>query len=104
MGGRTFRHWNMHLAKATWLVNTRGSAKQAGSAQSNLLHIVYGNKVPVVCSKNMMGKTVWVSPALGNGKPMRGINFAQGPGCTCWVITTWTGSLESYNGSVIPLS
>ncbi|KAK4817217.1 hypothetical protein QYF61_003741 [Mycteria americana] len=26
MGGGTFKHWDTHLAKATWLVNTRGSA------------------------------------------------------------------------------
>lgn len=24
-GGMTFKHWDQHLAKATWLVNTRGS-------------------------------------------------------------------------------
>ncbi|GAB0202801.1 hypothetical protein GRJ2_002745700 [Grus japonensis] len=26
MGGGTLKHWDTHLAKATWLVNTRGSA------------------------------------------------------------------------------
>ena len=35
---------------------------------------------------NMLGKTVWVSPASGNGKPTHGIAFAQGPGCTWWVM------------------
>ena len=34
----------------------------------------------------MLGKTVWVSPASGKGKPVRGIAFAQGPGCTWWVM------------------
>jgi len=36
--------------------------------------------------RNMLGKTVWVSPALGKGKPVRGIAFAQGPGCNWWVM------------------
>ena len=26
VGGGTFKHWDKHLAKDTWLVNTRGSA------------------------------------------------------------------------------
>ncbi|KAK4806165.1 hypothetical protein QYF61_001088 [Mycteria americana] len=34
----------------------------------------------------MLGKTVWVSPASGKGKPIHGIAFAQGPGCTWWVM------------------
>ena len=63
MGGGTFKHWDEHLAKATWLVNTRGSAKQAGPAQSNLLCTVDGDKAPVVCIRNMLGKAVWVTPA-----------------------------------------
>ena len=86
MGGGTFKHWDVLLAKATWLVNTRGSAKQAGPAQSNLLHTVDGDKAPVVRIRNMLGKAVWVTPALGKGKPMRGITFAQGPGCIWWVM------------------
>ena len=86
MGGGTFKHWDVHLAKATWLVNTRGSAKQAGPAQSTLLHTMDGDKPPVVRIRNMLGKTVWVTPALGKGKPMHGITFAQGPGCTWWVM------------------
>ena len=76
----------MHLAKATWLVNTRGSAKQAGPAQSNLLRTVDGDKAPVGHIRNMLGKGVWVTPALGKGKPMRRITFAQGPGCTWWLM------------------
>ena len=82
MGGGTV----IHLAKATWSVSTRGSANQAGPAQSNLLRTVEGDKVPVVYVKNMLGKTVWVSPASGKGKPIRGIAFAQGPGSTWWVM------------------
>jgi len=41
--------------------------------------------VPVVHMQNMLGKTVWVCPASGKGKPVRRISFAQGPGCTWWV-------------------
>ena len=86
MGGGTFKHWDTHLAKATWLVNTRGSVNRAGPAQSKLLRTVEGDKVSVVHIKNMLGKTVWVTPASGKGKPIRGIAFAQGPGCTWWVM------------------
>ncbi|KAK4832710.1 hypothetical protein QYF61_025171 [Mycteria americana] len=63
MGDGMFKHWDTHLAKATWLVNTRGSANRAGPAQSKLLRTVEGDKVPVVHIKNMLGKTIWVTPA-----------------------------------------
>ncbi|KAK4819224.1 hypothetical protein QYF61_027054 [Mycteria americana] len=86
MGGGTSKHWDTHLAKATWLVSTRGSANRAGPAQSKLLRTVKGDKVPVVHIKSMLGKTVWVIPALGKGKPIRGTAFAQRPGCTWWVM------------------
>ncbi|GAB0206855.1 hypothetical protein GRJ2_003151100 [Grus japonensis] len=86
MGGGTLKHLDTHLAKATWLVNTLGSANRAGPAQSKLPRPVEGDKVPVVCMKNMLGKTVWVIPASGKGKPICGIAFAQGPGCTWWVM------------------
>jgi len=86
MGGGTFKNWDTHLAKATWLLNTRGSTNQAGPAQSKHQRPVEGDKVPVVHMRNMLGKTVWVSPASGKGKPIRGIAFAQGPGCTWWVM------------------
>ena len=63
MGGGTFKHWEKHLAEATWLVNTRGSINRDGPASS--LHTVDGDKVPVIHVKNMLGKAVWVLPALG---------------------------------------
>ena len=85
MGGGTFKLWDTHLAKATWLVNTRRSANQAGPAQSKLLHTVEGDKV-LVAHINMLGKTVWVTSASGKGKPIHGIAFAQGPGWTWWVV------------------
>jgi len=65
MGGGTFKNWDTHLAKATWLVNTRGSTNRAGPAQSKPQRPAEGDKVPVVHMRNMLGKTVWVSPALG---------------------------------------
>ncbi|XP_062465642.1 insertion element IS476 uncharacterized 39.2 kDa protein-like [Pezoporus occidentalis] len=86
MGVGTFKHRDTHLPKATWLVNTRGSANRAGPAQSELLHTVKGDKVPVVHIKNLLGKTVWVIPASGKGKPTRGIAFAPGPRYTWWVM------------------
>jgi len=87
MGSGTFKNWDTHLAKATWLVNTRGSTNRAGPAQSlKPQRPVEGDKVPVVHMQNMLGKTVSVSPASGKGKPVRGIAFAQAPGCTWWVM------------------
>ena len=80
MGGGTFKHWEKHLAEATWLVNTRGSINRDGPAIS--LHTVKGGKVPVVHVKSMLGKAVWVLPASRKGKPLCGTVFAQGPGCT----------------------
>jgi len=85
-GVGTFKNWDTHLAKATWLVNTRGSTNRAGPAQSKRQRPVEGDEVPVVHMRNILGKTVWVNPASGKGKPVRGIAFAQGPGCTWWVM------------------
>ena len=86
MGGGTFMHCGKHLAEATWLVSASGSISRDGPAQSSSLRTVEGDKVPVVHGKNMLGKTVWVLPASGKGKPLRGCDFAQGPGCTWWVM------------------
>jgi len=86
MGGGTFKNWDTYLAKATWLVNTRGSTNRPGPAQSKPQRPVEGDKVPVVHMRNMLGKTVWVNPASGKGKPVRGIAFAQGPGCIWWIM------------------
>ena len=55
MGGGTFKHWEKHLAEATWLVNTRGSISRDGPTQSSSLHTVEGDKVPVVHVKSMLG-------------------------------------------------
>ncbi|RMB97181.1 hypothetical protein DUI87_26342 [Hirundo rustica rustica] len=48
LGGGSFKNWEQHLAKATWLVNTRGSTNRAGPAQAEPLHTIDGDKVPVV--------------------------------------------------------
>lgn len=70
-------HSNTEAHIYSWLVNTWGSANRAGPTQSNLLCTIGGNNVSVVCTKNMMGKTVWVISALDKGNPIHEI--------TCWV-------------------
>ncbi|RMB90052.1 hypothetical protein DUI87_33563 [Hirundo rustica rustica] len=47
-GDGTFKNWEINLAKATWLVNTRGSTNRADPAQLQLLRRRDGDKVPVV--------------------------------------------------------
>lgn len=42
------------------------------------MHIVHIGK--------QLGKVVWIAPSLGKDKPICGIVFAQGCGCTWWVI------------------
>ncbi|RMC01093.1 hypothetical protein DUI87_22359 [Hirundo rustica rustica] len=86
LGGGTFKNWEVNLAKATWMVNTRGSNNRAGPAQSEPLHTVGGDKVPVVHMKSILGKTVCINPTSGKGRSIRGIVFAQGPGSTWWVM------------------
>ena len=55
MGGGTFKHWEKHLAEATWLVNTRGSINRDGPASS--LHTVKGDKGPCNTCKEHVGKS-----------------------------------------------
>ncbi|RMC19992.1 hypothetical protein DUI87_00837 [Hirundo rustica rustica] len=88
LGGGTFKNWELNLAKATWMVNTQGSINRAGPAQSEPLHTVDGDKVPVVHMKGILGKTVWINPTSSKGRPIRGIVFAQGPGSTWWAVAT----------------
>lgn len=47
MGEGASRHWNLHVAKATWLVNIWGSASQAGPSQSKPSRSAERDKVPV---------------------------------------------------------
>ena len=56
------------------------------TAQSKLPRTVEGNKAPVVHMKSMWGKRAGVSPSLGKGPTVHRIAFAQGPGCTWWVM------------------
>ncbi|RMC18082.1 hypothetical protein DUI87_04961 [Hirundo rustica rustica] len=56
LGAGTFKNWENNLAKATWLVNTRGSTNRAGPAQSEPLGTRDGDKVPVVHMRGMLGK------------------------------------------------
>ncbi|RMB97712.1 hypothetical protein DUI87_25711 [Hirundo rustica rustica] len=73
LGGGTFKNWELNLAKATWMVNTRGSINRAGPAQSEPLHTVDGDKVPVVHMKGILGKTVWINPTSSKGRPSVGL-------------------------------
>ena len=86
LGNGTWKHWDTNLAEATWLVNSRGSANRPGPAQTKPLHTVGGDKVPVVHMGKWLGKAAWIASPMGKGKPIRGIVFAQGPGCTWWVM------------------
>jgi len=85
--------WNLltlglTLANATRSVNIRGSTNRAGPAQSKPFHAVEADKVPAVHLRNMLGRTIWVSPASGKGNPTHRTAFAQGAGWTWWVM--WT--------------
>lgn len=62
IGGGTFKHWDLHFVEAIWLVHTRGSSNRAPPVQLKLPHTVEGDKVPVVHMRNMLGKTVCLSP------------------------------------------
>jgi len=84
--GGTFKNWDTHLAKASSLVNTRRSTNWAGPAQSKPQLPVEGDKVPIVHMKNMLENTTWISPASVKGKPVHGTAFAEGSGCTWWVM------------------
>jgi len=84
-GSGTFKHWDTPLAKATWLVNIRGSTNPAGPAQSQTVTYCRREYSPCSAHEEYVGKTVRVTPVC-KGKPIHGITSAQGPGCTCWVI------------------
>ncbi|RMC21903.1 hypothetical protein DUI87_02774 [Hirundo rustica rustica] len=73
LGGGSFKNWEQHLAKATWLVNTRGSTNRADPAQSKPLHTVDEKKVPVVHVRGLLGKTIWINSASSTDEPIRGI-------------------------------
>ena len=70
LGNGAWKHWDINLAEATWLVNTRGSANWPGPVQTKPLPTAEGDKVPILHIRNWLGKTAWVTP------------FAQGPKCT----------------------
>ena len=68
MGGGTLKHWEKHLAEATWLVSARGSISRDGPAQSSSLRTVEGDKVPVVHGKSMFGKSSLGPSSLWKGQ------------------------------------
>ncbi|RMB89182.1 hypothetical protein DUI87_34444 [Hirundo rustica rustica] len=69
-GDGTLKNWEINLAKATWLVNTRGSTNRADPAQLQLLRRRDGDKVPVVHMRGMLGKTVWINSASSKDNPI----------------------------------
>lgn len=58
VGDGTFKCCNTNPAEITWLINIRGSANQPGFAQTELLRIVEGHKVPIVCISDSLRKCV----------------------------------------------
>lgn len=85
----TFRHWDACSAQAS-LIKAQGSTNRPGPALSNLSGTIESDKVLAVPMKNVLGKAVWVIPALGKDEPICGIAFAQGPACI-----TLVGIVES---------
>lgn len=77
MVGGTFENWDKHFTQATWLVNTRGYINQACPVQSDPLHTVQGDKVPVVYKRNLLGESVWVFPASNKGNSIQGMLLLQ---------------------------
>ncbi|KAJ7409507.1 hypothetical protein BTVI_56325 [Pitangus sulphuratus] len=96
--GGNFKKWDKHLAKATWLVSTRGSVNQAGLAQAQSLHTVDEDKVPVIHLRGMLGKAVWVAPTSDQDKPIHGIVFAEGPG---YLVGDEEGWKDPVNGEAL---
>lgn len=47
-GGTAFKHWELHLVKVTWLVNTRGSTNRTDPVESKSPCTTEGDKVLVV--------------------------------------------------------
>ncbi|RMC22174.1 hypothetical protein DUI87_03047 [Hirundo rustica rustica] len=64
LGGGSFKNWEQHLAKATWLVNTRGSTNRAGPAQAEPLHTIDGDKVPVVHARDQQSHQEYQDTSL----------------------------------------
>jgi len=54
--------------------------------QSKLPCTVEWDKDHIRHVKNMLGKTVWVSPASGKSKPIHRVAFAQQSGYSWWVM------------------
>lgn len=84
LGNGTWKPWGVNLAEATWLVNPRGSANHPGPAQTKRQHTMEGDKI--LHMGKWPGKSVWISPHTRQGKLICGIVFAQGLGCTLWVM------------------
>lgn len=76
LGNGAWKHYDANLAEGTCLVNTRGSGKYPGPAQTKPIHSVGGDKVPV---REMSRKVVGDFSSHWKGKAIRWIVFALGP-------------------------
>ncbi|KAJ7413211.1 hypothetical protein BTVI_43883 [Pitangus sulphuratus] len=75
LGGGTFKHSQLHLAKVTWLVNTEAPSIKLAPPNQNPLHTV--DEVPVVL---MRGSSVSAIPGEGTGLWTVKIGRAHLPG------------------------
>ncbi|RMB88954.1 hypothetical protein DUI87_34662 [Hirundo rustica rustica] len=62
LGGGSFKNWEQHLARVTWLVTTRASTNRAGPAQAEPLHTIDGVKVPVVHARDLHKMVSLIDP------------------------------------------
>lgn len=81
--------WDLHILRGTFskghLVSQHPEiAHRPGAAQSKLLLIVQGNKIPAVNIKNMLWKESELILFSGKSKLIPGIAFPQEPGCRTW--------------------
>ncbi|KAF4795795.1 hypothetical protein TURU_090069 [Turdus rufiventris] len=107
LGGGTFMNWEMNLAKATWMVNTRGSINRAGPAQSEPLHTLDDAKVPVVRMKGILGLHIstkanyqsclaeWLNALTGGLGYLPWSDLAAGNAKNAYLATELPGSRET---------
>lgn len=84
--GHLVRHWRICLP---------------GWPCPKFLCSVEGDTFPIVHTKNMLGKRIWVIPTPGKGIPICEIAFAQGPRCTWWIMVEEGGVLCVPQGDLI---
>lgn len=48
MGAEEWKHWDVNLAEASWMINIRRSANQPGPAQTKPLHLYSPIHMPII--------------------------------------------------------